>query len=68
MLEAISLPIEERMMMVDCLLKSLNPPDPEIDQKWGSLARRRLEDLRSGRVQGIPGDEVFDSIWKQFRP
>jgi Putative addiction module component. len=40
--EAISLPIEERVMVVDLLLKSLNPPESDIDKKWAAVARRRL--------------------------
>jgi hypothetical protein len=41
--EAISLPIEKRAMVVDALLKSLNPPESEIDGKWAAVAKRRLE-------------------------
>ena len=64
--DAESLPVEERTLIVDSLLRTLNPPDPEIDQKWANVAKRRLEELRSGRVQPIPGDEVFAKIRQRF--
>ncbi len=62
--EATSLPVEDRALVVDSLLRSLNPPDSDIERKWAEVAKRRLEDLRSGRVHPIPGKEVFDRIWK----
>jgi len=64
--EANSLPVEDRVMVVDSLLKSLNPPDAEIDRKWAEVARRRLTELRSGALEAIPGDEVFARIWSRF--
>lgn len=50
--------------MVDSLLKTLNPPETEIDKKLAAVARRRLEELRSGSVKAVPGDQVFEKIWK----
>jgi len=64
--EAESLPVEERAMVVDSLLRSLNPPESEIDKKWAAVARRRLEEIRSGSVETIPGEQVFGKIWKRF--
>lgn len=64
--EAASLPVEERTIVVDSLLRSLNPPDPEIDQKWAVVAKRRLEELRSGCVKPVSGDEVFAKIRQRF--
>lgn len=64
--EAESLPVEERTLIVESLLRSLNPPDPEIDKKWAAVARRRLEELRSGRVTPVPGEEVFARIRQRF--
>ena len=61
-----SLPVEERALVVDSLLRSLNPPDPEIDRKWAAVAKRRLEELRSGRVEPVPGEEVFAKIRQRF--
>jgi putative addiction module component (TIGR02574 family) len=64
--EAISLPVEERAILADTILKSLNPPDSDMDQRWVAVARRRLAELRSGQVEAVPGDEVFAKIWKRF--
>jgi putative addiction module component (TIGR02574 family) len=64
--EAISLPIEKRALLVDSLLKSMNPINKENDQKWALEAKRRLEELRSGKVKPVPGGEVFEKIWQRF--
>ncbi len=64
--EAITLPVEERALMVDSLLKSLNVPENDIDEKWAALAERRLDDLRSGRAEALAGNEVFNKIWQRI--
>ena len=64
--EAGSLPVEERTILVDSLLRSLNPPELDIDKKWAAVARRRLEDIRSGTVETVPGEEIFERLWKRF--
>jgi putative addiction module component (TIGR02574 family) len=66
--EAISLPVEDRAMVVDSILRSLNTPDSDIDKKWAAVARRRISELRSGEVKAVPGEEVFSRIWKRFSP
>lgn len=64
--EAVSLPVEERAMIVDSLLKSLNQPENEIDIKWAQVASRRLAELRSGKVAGVPADQVFKKVTARF--
>jgi putative addiction module component (TIGR02574 family) len=64
--DAESLPVEERTQVVDSLLRSLNPPDPEMDRQWAVVARQRLEELRSGRIKPVPGDDVFARIRERF--
>ena len=66
--EAISLPVEERAMVVDSILRSLNPPDSDIDKKWAAIAKRRIAELHSGEVEAVPGEEVFSRIWMRFSP
>jgi hypothetical protein len=65
-MEAESLPVEERAMVIDSLLRSLNPPSAEIDKEWVKVAKGRLSELRSGAVKPIPGSEVFAKIQERF--
>lgn len=60
--EVIALPVEERTRFVDKILKSLNPPDEKIDNKWIVTAHQRLEQLRSGKVKAVSGEEVFNEM------
>ncbi len=64
--EAVSLPVEERALVVDSLLRSLNQPESDIDKNWSAVAQRRLAELRSGTVDAVPGEGVFEKIWKRF--
>lgn len=64
--EAVSLPVEERALVVDSLLRSLNQPESGIDKKWAKEAKRRLDELRSGQVEAISGEEVFRKVWVRF--
>lgn len=64
--EVISLPVEDRALIADYLLKSLNHGDPLLEKKWAEEAQHRLEELRSGRVHAIPSDVVFNKLRKRF--
>jgi len=60
--EANALPVDKRALVVESLLKSLNPTETDIDGKWAEVADKRLADLESGAVQAVPGEEVFKKI------
>ncbi|MDP2681339.1 MAG: addiction module protein [Deltaproteobacteria bacterium] len=60
--EAVSLPVEIRAQLVDKLLRSLHPVQKEIDKLWAAEAEKRVEEIKSGKVKTIPGDEVFKKI------
>ena len=64
--EALSLPVEERAMIAESLLRSLNMPNTDMDEKWTEVAKRRLQELRSGKVRAVPGDEVFAKALKRL--
>lgn len=66
--EALSLPSDERINLVEKLLTSLNLPiQPEIDRLWAEEAERRVSQIERGDVQLIPGDEVFAKIRGKYR-
>lgn len=65
--KAVSLPVEERALIVDSLLKNLNSPDSVIDQQWLSLAKDRLQQLISGEINAISSEEVFKKIVARFQ-
>lgn len=64
--EVVALPVEERAIVVDSLLRSLNQPETEIDKQWVSVAKERLAQMRSGTVKSVPGEQVFEKVWKRF--
>ena len=64
--EVVSLPVEERTLVVESLLQSLNRPESEIDQQWKRVAQKRLAALPNGEVQAVDGRKVFDNIWRSF--
>jgi putative addiction module component (TIGR02574 family) len=65
--EAESLPIEQRIAVVEALLLTINPPKQEYEEEWKAVARIRLEGIRSGRVQTIPGDEVWARVQEHLK-
>jgi len=64
--EAISLPIEDRALIVELLLSSLNHPKTDVDAKWSVIAAKRLADMRSGKVVPVDGQQVFNRVWSRF--
>ncbi len=63
--EAMSLPNEDRALLADKLVEGLDPiPGGRIDAIWADEARRRLDDVRSGQVRTISGEEVAERVRK----
>jgi len=57
----------ERERLVSDLIASLDDaPLSEIDQAWIEEAERRYDELASGRVQGIPGQEAISGIRREL--
>jgi len=65
--EAMSLPADARIGLVEKLLSSLNiPTSTEIDHLWTEEAERRVQEIDNGTVELIPGEEVFRKIRTKY--
>lgn len=61
--EVLALPVAERAKLVRQLLESLESvPEEDFDLEWQAELRRRVEDVQSGRVQGLPWTTVRENI------
>ncbi len=60
------LPIDLKLELVDRLLDSISPSQKDIDELWKIEVERRVEEVRSGKVKTIPGEQVFAEIEKRF--
>ena len=61
--EARHLPGDQLVELVDRLAEGLHLT-PEVEDSWKSETRRRIAEIESGKVQGIPGAEVSARIRK----
>jgi len=61
--EALSLPAEARINLVEKLIESLNlPTQAEVDRLWAEEAERRVSQIDKGEVELISAEEVFARI------
>ena len=61
--EALGLPSEARALLADRLVESLDPAeDGYVHQLWLAEAMRRRDEVRSGRVQTISGEEALAQV------
>lgn len=66
--QAMTLPGESRARLADLLVESLDGEElSRIDQLWAAEAKRRRDEVRSGLVEPIPGDEVLRKVRDSLR-
>lgn len=65
--EAVALPLEQRALVVESLLNSLNPADSDIENQWLDVANKRLSEVRSGKVETVDGQAVFDKVKQKYQ-
>lgn len=61
--EALRLPRDSRALLADRIVESLDFTDPDELQKiWVKEAIRRRDEVRSGIVETISGEEVIQEV------
>ena len=67
--EALQLSVSSRVELAEMLVESLDfPEDGDVQQAWKTEAIRRRDDVRSGKVQTIPGEQVLAEIRRILGP
>lgn len=59
--EVLGLPPEDRARLLERLIASFEPKS-RAQKAWMDLALRRQEDVRSGKVAMVPGDEALARV------
>lgn len=66
--QAMSLPSESRARLADLLVESLIGEDlGQIEQLWVAEAKRRRDEVRSGTVEPINGEEALRRVRDSLR-
>lgn len=61
-----SLPIDMKLEIIDRLLEGISAPRTEIDDAWNAEVERRIDEVESGKVKTIPGEEVFARMRERY--
>lgn len=56
---ALSLPVTQRVELVELLLASLDSPDKTIDNLWAKEAESRIDAFEAGKLKSISLDKVL---------
>lgn len=59
--EALSLKPQERYMIIENLVQSLNQPNFEIDKLWVEESKKRLQAIKEGKLKTVSYNDVFVS-------
>jgi putative addiction module component (TIGR02574 family) len=63
--DAMKLPLRDRVRLAQQLTSSLDDEiETGVEALWFAEAERRLDELRSGKVEGIDSDEAFQNARK----
>jgi len=57
--EALKLKPEDRLSLVEGLIKSLDEPDLTLDEIWAEEAEKRLKAYRKGKTEGIRMEDIL---------
>lgn len=57
--QAMDLKPQERYLIIEQLVQSLNEPDKEIEKLWIEESQRRLDAYEKGELKTVSYEEVF---------
>lgn len=58
--EAINLKPQEKYLIIESLILSLNEPDKDIEKMWIEESQKRLDEYKNGNLKTLSFEEVFN--------
>jgi hypothetical protein len=56
------LAVADRAELAYFLLRTLEPEDPGASAEWLSLAQQRMDEVRAGKVKGVPAEQLLEEL------
>ncbi|HEU4710978.1 MAG TPA: addiction module protein [Pyrinomonadaceae bacterium] len=67
--DAMKLPLRDRVRLAQQLVSTIDDQtDTDVEGLWFDEAERRLEELHTGKVEGIDADEAFRRAREDLTP
>jgi putative addiction module component (TIGR02574 family) len=63
--QALQLPPNERAVLVEGLIASLDKPDPSLDSLWLKEAENRMAAYRRGELAALDAEQVFSELGRE---
>jgi putative addiction module component (TIGR02574 family) len=57
--KALKLKPQERILLLEGLLHSLDEPDKDLDSIWSTEAKKRLNAYRNGKIKDVRYEDIF---------
>ena len=57
--KALHLKPAERSLVIEALLKSLDVPDPRIEEMWAAETEKRLKTYKAGKIKAVSFEDMF---------
>jgi putative addiction module component (TIGR02574 family) len=66
--QALALSSQDRGLVIDRLIKSLDdePVEEGVEEAWAAEIKGRIDDIRSGKVQLLSGEDVLRELAQEF--
>ena len=67
--KALTLSTQDRGLLIDRLIESLDegPAEEGVEEAWSEEIKGRVDDVRSGKVKTIPGEQVLRELAKKVQ-
>ncbi len=65
--DALELSIQDRAELAHILITSIDESaDGDISSEWDLELKKRVREIREGKVKGIPAEEVFAKLEEKY--